>query len=116
MNKIILIGRLVKNADKVANGNSTYCRFSMAVDGLQKKDGTDDTLFIDCVAFGKQGELIATQKKGDRLAVVGRLTVHKNTGENGLIRYFYSVMVSEFDFLEKKRKEDFEIKDEDLPF
>ena len=73
MNKAILIGRLTKDPElRYAAGSGTaVCRFTLAVSRQFKKDETD---FINCIAFNKQGEAIAQYvTKGRQLAVVGNI-------------------------------------------
>ena len=61
MNKVILMGRLTRDAEvRYSQGeNSTaIARFSLAVDRRFRRDGDEQTAdFINCVAFGRQGEL-----------------------------------------------------------
>lgn len=57
MNKVVLIGRLTKDPElRYAAGSGTaICKFTLAVNRPFKKDETD---FINCIAFNKQGEAI----------------------------------------------------------
>ena len=59
MNKVILIGRLTKDPEtRYSQGQSSTCitRYSLAVDRQFKRDGDQAADFLNCVAFGKQGE------------------------------------------------------------
>ena len=57
MNKVILMGRLTRDAEvRYSQGeNSTaIARFSLAVDRRFRRDGDEQTAdFINCVAFGR---------------------------------------------------------------
>lgn len=64
MNKVILVGRITKNAE-VQRGNSIFCRFNIAVDLRFRKEGDEQTVdFINCVGFCKTAEFL--EKYGAR--------------------------------------------------
>lgn len=119
MNKTMLIGRLTKDPETryAENGNMPITRFTMAVD--RRKKGEAD--FIPCKAFGKTAEIIEKYvKKGDRLAVCGRIETGSYEGKNGKV-YTTDVIVDDFDLIgnkkeEKQEKKDEFIKEEELPF
>ncbi len=60
MNKVILMGRLTRDAEvRYSQGeNSTaIARYSLAVDRRFRRDGDEQTAdFINCVAFGRTAE------------------------------------------------------------
>ena len=62
MNKVILMGRLTRDAEiRYSQGESSMAigRFSLAVDRRFKRDGDEQTAdFINCVAFGKTAEFL----------------------------------------------------------
>jgi single-strand DNA-binding protein len=61
MNKVILMGRLTKDPDvRYSQGNEpmAIARYTLAVDRRIKRDGDQSADFINCVAFGKQGEFV----------------------------------------------------------
>lgn len=73
MNKVILIGRLTKDADLRfgAESGKAVARFTIAINRPMKKDEVD---FISCIAFGKTGEVIANYtQKGSQIAVEGSI-------------------------------------------
>ena len=99
MNKAILIGRLTKDPElRYAAGSGTaVCRFTLAVNRQFKKDETD---FINCIAFNKQGEAIAQYvTKGRQLAVVGNIRTGSYDGQDGIKRYSTDVIVESFEFI-----------------
>ena len=56
MNKVVMIGRLTKDADirYLQNENSTcVAKFNLAVDRKIKRNGEPTADFLNCVAFGK---------------------------------------------------------------
>lgn len=99
MNKAILIGRLTKDPElRYAAGSGTaVCRFTLAVNRQFKKDETD---FINCIAFNKQGEAIAQYvTKGRQLAVAGNIRTGSYDGQDGIRRYTTDVVVESFKFI-----------------
>lgn len=110
-------------------------RYTLAVNKRFSKDKEAD--FIPCVAFGKNGEFAEKfLKKGQQIAVVGRLQVRNWEDNEGKKRTTTEVVVEEQYFAESKEKtlneavkekkplekeegfypiED-EIEDQDLPF
>ena len=99
MNKVILIGRLTKDPElRYAAGSGTaVCRFTLAVARQFKKDETD---FINCIAFNKQGEAIAQYvTKGRQLAVTGNIRTGSYDGKDGTKRYTTDILVESFEFI-----------------
>lgn len=99
MNKVILIGRLTKEPElRYAAGSGTaVCRFTLAVNRQFKKDETD---FINCIAFNKQGEAITQYvTKGRQLAVIGNIRTGSYDGQDGIKRYTTDVLVESFEFI-----------------
>ena len=74
MNKVILMGRLVRDTEtRYSDGEEplAVARYTLAVNRRFKKEEAD---FIPCVAFGKTGEFAEKYfKKGQLVAIVGRL-------------------------------------------
>ena len=100
MNKVILIGRMVKKAEYKDNGELKVARFSLAVD-KRNKDKTCD--FIDCVAFDKLAEFVFNYfDKGNRLALTGRISQSKYTTQNGENRYKFEIVADDIEFVENK--------------
>lgn len=107
MNKVILIGRLTKDADLRATTSGTaVASFTLAVDRQFKaQDGTKETDFINCIAWRKQAENVAKYvKKGSLIAVEGRLQV-RNYEKDGQARWFTEVIADSITFLESKKQE-----------
>lgn len=99
MNKVILIGRLTKDPElRYASGSGTaVCKFTLAVNRQFKKDETD---FINCIAFNKQGEAIAQYvAKGRQLAVTGSIRTGSYDGQDGVKRYTTDIIVESFEFI-----------------
>lgn len=61
MNKVILMGRLVRDPDvryTESHEHMAVAKFTLAVDRKRRKDGEQGADFISCTAFGKNGEFV----------------------------------------------------------
>lgn len=108
MNKVILMGRLTRDAEvKYAqNGNgSAVGRFSLAVDRRFKREGDEQTAdFINCVAFGKTAEFLERfGKKGVKFAVEGRIQTGSYVNKEGQRVYTTDVVVESMEFAESRQ-------------
>lgn len=100
MNKVVLIGRLTKDPDlRFAAGSGTaVTRLTLAVNRPFKKDEAD---FINCIAFGKTGEIIAQYlTKGRQLAISGSIKTGSYEAKDGTRRYTTDVIIDSFDFID----------------
>ena len=106
MNKVILLGRLVKDPDvRYSQGNEpmAVARYTLAVNRRFTRQGEQDADFIGCVAFGKAGEFAEKYfKKGQQVSVIGRLQVRSWDDQNGQKRWSTDVVVEEQYFAESK--------------
>ena len=107
MNKVILMGRIVRDPDvrysNGANGSTAVARYTLAVDRKFKQEGQPTADFINCIAFGKLGEFAEKYlHKGTKIAVIGRIQTgsYKNKDENTV--YTTDVVVEEQEFCESK--------------
>lgn len=106
MNKVILMGRLVKNP-KLNYGQGAdplaICRYTLAVNRRVKKDGEQGADFINCIAFGKSGEFAVKYfKKGQMVGIVGRLQTQSNEKDCER-KWVTNVVVEEQHFAESKK-------------
>ncbi len=103
-NKVILMGNLTRDVEvrTTASGQSV-ANFSLAVSrSWRGQDGQqqDQTSFINCVAWGKVGEIIAQYvKKGAPLLVSGRLDQRSYEDKDGNKRQAVEVVVEDFNFV-----------------
>ncbi len=105
MNKIILLGRLVKNADvKYTQSGKAVAIFTLAVDRpFAGQDGKRETDFVNCQIWGKMGENLGkTVTKGQRVLVEGRLQIRNYTAKDGSKRYATEVVCDRFEYIERK--------------
>ena len=106
MNKVELIGRLTRDAEiRYSQGENpmAIARYTLAVDRRFKKDGEATADFINCVAFGKNGEFAEKYlHKGVKIAVSGRIQTGSYTNKDGQKVYTTDVVVEEQEFCESK--------------
>ena len=106
MNKVILIGRLVKNPEvrQDASGAISMARYTLAVDRMRtKKDEDPGADFINCVVFGKSAEFAKNYlRKGTKLAIDGRIQTGSYTNKNGQKVYTTDVVIERQEFAESK--------------
>lgn len=132
MNRVILTGRLVRDAELsyIASTSTPKMSFSMAVERAYQKDKNNKKVdFINCEQLGKHIEnLCQYVTKGKAILVEGELNID-NYEKDGEKRSFTKVKVDRLEFLsnaatEKKTNTDTleftdfqEVNDdEDIPF
>ena len=103
-NKVILMGNLTRDVEtRTTPSGQTVSNFSLAVTRSWKgQDGQtqDQTRFINCVAWGKVGEIIAQYvQKGAPLLVSGRLDQRSYEDKDGNKRQAVEVVVEDFNFV-----------------
>lgn len=102
-NKVILMGNLTRDPETrtTPNGQSVT-NFSLAVNRTWKgADGTtqEAVSYIDCVAWGRTGEVIAQyMQKGRPILVSGRLD-QRSWEQDGNKRSKVEVIVEDFNFV-----------------
>lgn len=116
MNKVLLIGRDVRDADvKYTQEGLAVAKFTLAVDNLLKKNSENSADFISCVAFGKLGEFAEKYvKKGVKFAIEGRWQTGSYENKEGKKIYTNDCVVERIEFVEKKA--DTETQDADEGF
>lgn len=108
MNKVILVGRMVKDPEvKVTQNDTSVCSFNIAVDRRFKAaNGERQADFISCVAWRQSAELLGKYfRKGSRIAIVGNLQSRSYDDANGKKVYVTEVIVDEIEFVDSKQSE-----------
>ena len=109
MNKAILIGRLTKDPElRTTPTGRNVCQFSVAVSrNFTNANGEREADFINCVVWDKQAEnLVKYQKKGNQIAVEGRIQTRNWDDEQGQKHYITEVVAEEAYFADSKRDGD----------
>ena len=125
MNKVILIGRLVKDPEmRYTQSGKGVCSFNLAVDRRFSKEGQQTADFIPIVAWNKLAEICGDNLvKGRRISVEGRMQVRNYDAQDGTKRYVTEVIADEVEFLDSKRDGQArdilitkDVPDEEIPF
>ncbi|MDB2157367.1 single-stranded DNA-binding protein [Clostridium butyricum] len=108
MNKIILLGRLIKDPElkQNENGDKLYTRFVIAVQrNFKLPDGTREADFITVIVWGKKAEIICKHtQKGSLITVSGRLRTGSYEDKDGIKRYIAEVVAEDFKFISTKKE------------
>ena len=107
MNKIILLGRLVKDPElkHTESGDKIYTKFTLAVQrNFRLPDGMREADFIPIKVWGKKAEIIVKyMKKGSLITLSGRLRTGSYEDKDGNKKYIAEVIAEDFKFLENKK-------------
>lgn len=107
MNKVILMGRLTRDAmTRYTEGAEPMAvsRFTIAADRrIQREQEGQTADFIPCVAFGKLGQFMEKYgQKGIKFVVEGRIQTGSYTNKEGRKVYATEVVVEKVEFAESK--------------
>lgn len=117
MNQITLCGYLTKDFELIQNENISIARNFLAINEIHKsKDGNTTTTytdFIPIVLFGKKAEVVSEYlSKGDKFLGSGKLRTSSYTDEGGQIRYTWQVIINHFEFVNGKKPQNENPKEE----
>jgi single-strand DNA-binding protein len=101
LNRVTLIGNLTRDPEvKQTTTGQSVGTFTVASNRSwtnQTGEKQDAVEYVDCVAWGKLGEIIGQiLHKGGRVYVEGRLQTRSWEGQDGVKRYKTEVIVSDF--------------------
>ncbi len=109
MNKVILMGRLTRDPEVryTQTNNTLVASFSLAVNRRFTREGDTQTAdFINISAWAKTGEFVSKYfKKGQQVAVVGRIQTRSWEDAQGQKRYATDVVAEEVYFADSKRSD-----------
>ena len=133
MNKVILMGRLVRDPEIRQTGgeeSQMIASYTLAV-ARSKKTDDDAADFFNCTVFGKGAEFAEKYlRKGMMIMVVGRININSYTNKEGKKAKSTQIIVDEQEFAQNKKDVSFnerpsydgdfselsEDAEEDLPF
>ncbi len=102
-NKVLLIGNVGQDPEIKEMKTGKMARFSLATNEAYrdaKGEKQTETIWHNLVAWGKTAELVEQYvKKGDELAVEGRLVSRSYEDKEGVKRYITEVVLNELVFL-----------------
>lgn len=103
--KFIAVGNLVRDPSlKYTPQGTAVCNFTVAVNSKMKDK--DEVLFMDCVTFGKQAEVVDKYlSKGLRCLVEGRLT-ERSWEKDGETKKKMELITNDVKFLSTKTEKE----------
>lgn len=104
MNKVILIGRIASEVEtRRTTTGKAVSSYRIAVDRRFKKDGQPDADFLNCVAFGSNGEFAEKYLiKGMKIAIEGSIQTRSYENKDNKKVYVTEIIVDNHEFCEKK--------------
>ena len=104
VNKVMLMGNTTREPElRTLPSGTTVCDFALATNRIYRTTSGEEkqeTVFIDCTAFGRIGEVIAEYcPRGRALFVEGRLHYETWEDQAGNRRSKLSVIVETFQFV-----------------
>ena len=109
INRVVLVGRITRDPEtQQTNTGIPYVRFTIAVNRpFKDQNGERPADFINCVAWRNQAEFLQRfVKKGNQLAVEGRIQTNSYTDANGNNRQAFDILVESVSNLEPASKND----------
>jgi len=108
-NNVRLIGNLGMNPDvKELNGGKKLAKFSIATSETYKgEDGNKvtETQWHNLVVWGKQADVVEKYlKKGNEVAIEGKLSSRNYTDKDGVKRYVTEIIVNDLLLLGGKKE------------
>ena len=107
MNKVLLIGRLTKDPElRYTQSGTAVASFTLAVNRrFSNQNGEREADFINCVAWQKSAEFVANYfRKGQQMALEGRLQVRTYDGNDGQRRWVTEVVADQIEFVGSKNE------------
>ena len=107
MNRLTIIGNLTRDPEqRTTPSGQTVCSFTVAVNRRARRDAQNsqpEADFFRVSAWNQLGETCARYlSKGRKVAVVGPVSVHSYTGNDGQARASLEVMANEVEFLSSR--------------
>ena len=105
MNKVFLIGRLVRDPElRYTGSNIAVATFSLAVNrNFTGPNGEREADFLNIVVWRKQAENVKNYlKQGSQVAIDGRIQTRTYDDQNGTKRYITEIVADNVQFLDTK--------------
>lgn len=109
MNKIVLLGKLIKDPELkvIEEGEKMFSRFIIAVDrNFKSADGTRKSDLIPVTIWGRKAEVVCKyMTKGSYISLSGRLRTGSYEDKDGNKKYIAEVVAEDFKFVGYKRND-----------
>ena len=104
MNKVILIGRFVRDPEVRYTSNDKCCAtFNIAVDRKYKQEGQPEADFPRVITWGKTAEFIEKYFcKGMKIGIEGRIQTGSYKNKDGNTVYTTDIVADSVEFVESK--------------
>lgn len=101
MNKVVLIGRLSKEPElRYTSNNTPVCQINVAISRPISQGKEPETDFINVTIWNKQAEnLVKYVKKGNQIAIEGRIQTRSYDNEEGKKVYVTEVLANHVEFI-----------------
>ena len=109
INRVVLVGRITRDPEtQQTNTGIPYVRFTLAVNRpFKDQNGERQADFINCVAWRNQADFLKNfVKKGNQLAIEGRIQTNSYQDANGNNRQAFDILVESVSNLEPVSKND----------
>ena len=106
MNVVIITGRITKELEvRYTPSQMAVTSFTLAVDRPVKKGEEKQADFIRCTVFGKQAEMLEKwSRKGNRIAIEGRIQTGSYQNKNGEKVYTTDVIANRVEIIDWPEK------------
>lgn len=108
MNKIVLLGKLIKDPElkTIEDSEKVFTRFIIAVDrNFKSVDGTRKSDLIPVTIWGRKAEVVCKyMTKGSYISLSGRLKTGSYEDKQGNKKYIAEVVAEDFKFVGNKRE------------
>lgn len=106
LNRVELLGRLTRDVElRKTPQNKSVAKFTLAVDRKYKREGGQNTDFINCVAWEQSADYLAKYShKGDVVGVDGSIQTGKYEGKSGTI--YTTDVIAEYVCIVSTKKKD----------
>lgn len=102
MNKVVLIGNLVRDPEvRATQSGISVCNFTVAVNRrFKKENGEQETDFLNVIAWRQLAELCSKYlAKGRKVAVAGSIQTRTYEAKDGSKRTAWDIVADEVEFL-----------------
>ena len=102
MNKVVLIGNLVRDPEvRATQSGISVCNFTVAVNRrFKKENGEQETDFLNVIAWRQLAELCGKYlAKGRKVAVTGSIQTRTYEAKDGSKRTAWDIVADEVEFL-----------------
>ena len=106
MNKAILVGRLATEIEVRSTKSGNVAQFRVAVNRpFTNAQGQREADFLSCVAWNQRADYLTRYgRKGDRIAVEGRIQARTYDAQDGSKRYITEIICENVELLGGRRE------------